>query len=247
VLALTKGGFSMDFVEQPDGIDDWNPTTEEGQQPPVPPAVNASNIPTPVINLIQAKASNNSVYIRVVVIDPADDSFIPVVRYRVADIGAGTPGAWIEQPFPGADPSGGYINLNTNTVPVDQELQVQVAFKASNGKYSNWSVTEEVTSTADPTPPGVVTSPNATGGVGAATFNWNAPNSSNYAGAKIYWNTVNNFGTASYAGPPEYGASSSADSTSRSFAAGTYYGWIVSINHSGIEGASAATGTFTVT
>ncbi|MDX0478742.1 hypothetical protein GOC75_12255 [Sinorhizobium medicae] len=247
VLALTKGGFSMDFVEQPDGIDDWNPATEEGQQPPVPPAVNASNIPTPVINLIQAKASNNSVYIRVVVIDPADDSFIPVVRYRVADIGAGTPGAWIEQPFPGADPSGGYINLNTNTVPVDQELQVQVAFKASNGKYSNWSVTEEVTSTADPTPPGVVTSPSAVGGLGAATFNWNAPNSSNYAGAKIYWNTVDNFGTASYAGPPEYGASSSADSTSRSFVAGTYYGWIVSINHSGVEGAAAATGTFTVT
>ncbi|MQX77513.1 hypothetical protein [Sinorhizobium medicae] len=247
VLALTKGGFSMDFVEQPDGIDDWNPTTEEGQQPPVPPAVNASNIPTPVINLIQAKASNNSVYIRVVVIDPADDSFIPVVRYRVADIGAGTPGAWIEQPFPGADPSGGYINLNTNTVPVDQELEVQVAFKASNGKYSNWSVTEEVTSTADPTPPGIVTSPSATGGVGTATFNWTAPNSSNYAGAKIYWNTVDNFGTASYAGPPEYGASSSADSTSRSFVAGTYYGWIVSINHSGIEGAAAATGTFTVT
>ncbi|RVG91430.1 hypothetical protein [Sinorhizobium meliloti] len=246
VLALTKGGFSMDFVEQPDGIDDWNPTTEEGQQPPVPPAVNASNIPTPVINLIQAKASNNSVYIRVVVIDPADDSFIPVVRYRVADIGAGTPGAWIEQAFPGADPSGGYINLNTNTVPVDQELQVQVAFKASNGKYSNWSVTEEVTSTADPTPPGVVTSPSATGGLGTATFNWTAPNSSNYAGAKIYWNTVDSFGTASYAGPPEYGASSSADSTSRSFVAGTYYGWIVSINHSGIEGAAAATGTFIV-
>ncbi|WP_322882617.1 hypothetical protein U8C37_10050 [Sinorhizobium medicae] len=247
VLALTKGGFSMDFVEQPDGIDDWNPTTEEGQQPPVPPAVNASNIPTPVINLIQAKASNNSVYIRVVVIDPADDSFIPIVRYRVADIGAGTPGAWIEQPFPGAEPSGGYINLNTNTVPVDQELQVQVAFKASNGKYSNWSVTEEVTSTADPTPPGVVTSPSAVGGLGAATFNWNAPNSSNYAGAKIYWNTADNFETASYAGPPEYGASSSADSTSRSFVAGTYYGWIVSINHSGIEGTAAATGTFTVT
>lgn len=247
VLALTKGGFSMDFVEQPDGIDDWNPATEEGQQPPVPPAVNASNIPTPVINLIQAKASNNSVYIRVIVIDPDDDSFIPVVRYRVADIGAGTPGAWIEQAFPSADPSGGYINLNTNTVPVDQELEVQVAFKASNGKYSNWSVTEEVTSTADPTPPGVVTSPSATGGVGTATFNWTAPNSSNYAGAKIYWNTVNNFGTASYAGPPEYGASSSADSTSRSFVAGTYYGWIVSINHSGVEGVAAATGTFTVT
>ncbi|WEX76879.1 Ig-like domain-containing protein [Sinorhizobium numidicum] len=247
VLALTKGGFSMDFVEHPDGIDNWTPSTEEGQQPPVPPAVNASNIPTPVINLIQAKASNNSVYIRVVVIDPEEDSFIPVVRYRVADIGAGTPGAWIEQSFPDAAPSGGYINLNTNTVPVDQELEVQVAFKASNGKYSNWSVTEEVTSTADPTPPGAVTGASATGGVGTATFNWTAPNSGNYAGAKIYWNTVNNFATASYAGPPEYGASSSADSTARSFVAGTYFGWIVSINHSGIEGTAVATDSFTVT
>lgn len=37
----------MDFIEHPEGIDDWDPATEEGQQPPVPPAVNASEIPTP--------------------------------------------------------------------------------------------------------------------------------------------------------------------------------------------------------
>jgi len=247
IVALTKGGFTMDFIEHPEGIDDWNPATEEGQQPPVPPAANASDIPTPVINLIQAKANGGSVYIRVVIIDPEDGSFTPVVRYRVADAdGLGTPGAWVEQQNPSAEPSGGYIDLSTGNVPADKVLDIQVAYIASNRRYSTWSVTETVTSTADPTPPGIATSPSVSGGVGQATYNWTAPNSGNYAGAKIYWNTVGDFGTASYAGPPEYGAPSSSDSSVRSFAAGTYYGWIVSINRSGVEGSPVATGSFTV-
>ncbi|RVL04767.1 hypothetical protein [Sinorhizobium meliloti] len=190
VLALTKGGFSMDFVEQPDGIDDWNPATEEGQQPPVPPAVNASNIPTPVINLIQAKASGGSVYIRVVVIDPEDGSLTPAVRYRVADAdGLGAPGAWVEQQFPDAEPSGGYINLNTNTVPLDQALDVQVAFIASSKKYSNWSVTETVTSTSDPTPPDALTSFTLTGSaprLGNASFAFATGNDAHVKTVKIY-------------------------------------------------------------
>ncbi|MDW9483190.1 hypothetical protein GOB57_31740 [Sinorhizobium meliloti] len=190
VLALTKGGFSMDFVEQPDGIDDWNPATEEGQQPPVPPAVNASNIPTPVINLVQAKASGGSVYIRVVVIDPEDGSLTPVVRYRLADAdGLGAPGAWVEQQFPDAEPSGGYINLNTNTVPLDQELEVQAAFIASSKKYSNWSVTETVTSTSDPTPPDALTSFILTGAaprLGNASFSFSTGNDSHVKTVKIY-------------------------------------------------------------
>lgn len=190
VLALTKGGFSMDFVEQPDGIDDWNPATEEGQQPPVPPAVNASNIPTPVINLVQAKASGGSVYIRVVVIDPEDGSLTPVARYRLADAdGLGAPGAWVEQQFPDAEPSGGYINLNTNTVPIDQELEVQAAFIASSKKYSNWSVTETVTSTSDPTPPDALTSFILTGAaprLGNASFSFSTGNDSHVKTVKIY-------------------------------------------------------------
>ncbi len=143
----------MDIVENPTGIDDWNPATDEGQQPPVPTALNAANLDTPVINLVQAKSNNGSVYVRVVIIDPENGSLIPVVRYRVADIGAGTPGAWVEQPFPDAEPSGGYINLDTNTVPVDQLLNVEVAFKSSNGKYSDWSITADVASTVDPVAP----------------------------------------------------------------------------------------------
>ncbi|HEV7305203.1 hypothetical protein [Ensifer sp.] len=247
LLALTRGGFSMDIVQHPDNIDAWNPAVDEGVQPPVPNQPAVSGIVTPVINLVQSKANGGSVYIRVVVIDPGDASLTPIVRYRVADIGAGVPGAWVEQSFPDAQPSIGYINLNTNTVPVNQALEVQVAYTSPGGAYSAWSTTESVTSTADPTPPGAVTGVSVTPGSGTATFNWTAPNSANYAGAKIYWNTVNNFGTATYLSPPEYGAPSSTDSASRTISAGTRYAWIVSINSSGIEGTPVATGSFVVT
>ncbi len=92
VLALSKAaGFTMDIVGHPDNIDAWNPATDEGAQPPVPAAPNASGVPTPVVNLVQAKANGGSVYIRVVIIDPANASLTPVVQYRVADIGAGVP------------------------------------------------------------------------------------------------------------------------------------------------------------
>lgn len=190
IVALTKGGFTMDFIEHPDGIDEWNPATEEGQQPPVPPAANASDIPTPVINLIQAKANGGSVYIRVVIIDPEDGSFTPVVRYRVANAdGLGTPGAWVEQPNPNAEPSGGYIDLSTGNVPVDQVLDVQAAFIASNRRYSNWSVTETVTSTSDPTPPAVLTSFTLTGSaprLGNAAFSFSTGNDSHVRSVEIY-------------------------------------------------------------
>lgn len=248
VLALTKGGFSMEIALHPDNIDDWDPDVDEGMQPPVPDAPNASGIVTPVINLVQAQAGNGTVYVRVIIIDPADDSLTPVVRYRVQNIGSGVAGAWVEQQFPDAPPSGGFINLNTNTVPADTVLDVEASFIGSNDAYSDWTPIVSITSTADPTPPGVVTSVSAAGSAGSATFNWTAPNSSNYAGARLYWNTVNNFSTATAVSQPEYGAPGAADShVVPGISAGTRYGWVVAINKSGVAAAAVATGAFTVT
>lgn len=246
-LALLQGGFNMEIVQHPENIDAWTPSTDEGKQPPVPPKPNVANIVTPVINLVQAKPQAGTVYIRVVIIDPDDDSLTPMVRYRLADAdGLGTPGAWVEKEFPDASPSGGYINLNTDVVPGDKLLNVQAAFKTSKGT-GDWSVSVDVTSTADPTAPGVVTAASAVGGVGQATFNWKTPNSANYAGAKLYWNTVNTFGSATLVNPPEYGSPNKNDSrVITGISAGTRYGWIVAINRSGVPAAEVATGSFVV-
>ncbi|NTF69369.1 hypothetical protein G6L81_15810 [Agrobacterium rhizogenes] len=152
-VAITRGGFTMEINQHPDTIDDWNPSVDEGAQPPVPEALSSDEIVAPVINLVQAKPNGGAVYIRVVIIDPADDSLTPVVRYRVHDTGGGNPGAWVEQEFPDAPPAGGYVDLNTNTVPQDTLLDVEAAFIGSNDSYGPWSITAQLTSTVDPVMP----------------------------------------------------------------------------------------------
>ncbi|TBZ45485.1 hypothetical protein E0H42_30475, partial [Rhizobium leguminosarum bv. viciae] len=103
------------------------------------------------------------------------------------------------------------------------------------------------TATADPTPPSVVTGASATGGAGQVTFNWTAPNSANYAAARLYRNTVNSFSGATLVAT-EYGAPSTPDSrTVTGLTAGVRYGFIEAINASGVAATAVATGSFTVT
>lgn len=250
VLSLLQGGFSMTITQHPENIDAWNPTTDEGQQPPVPPKPNAEDILTPVINLVQAVASGGSVYIRVKIEDPEDDALDPIVRYRVSDTGGGTSGPWVTQRFTDPSPSGGYIILATQTVPADTDVDVQVAFRASDGDIGNYTPTETVFTAADPTPPPSVTNVSVTTGVaGEATINWRAPNSGNYAFAKVYWNIVDNPATAAYNAPAEAGAGNSNYSRTITLSAGTYYAWISSVNRSGVEQLQTnwtATGSFAV-
>ncbi|MBN9053586.1 MAG: hypothetical protein J0H80_07375, partial [Rhizobiales bacterium] len=238
----------MEIVQHPDDIDAWTPAVDEGQQPPVPPAPNAAGLNAPVVEAVQAIATGGSVYLKVIITDPADDSLTPVLHYRVQNDGSGAPGAWVEQAFPDVSPTSGIITLSTSAIPADTVLDVEVAFKGSKGSYSDWSPTETVTTTSDPTPPGVVTGVSVSPSAGAATFNWTAPNSENYVGAKIYIGTTNSFGSATYYPPPEYGAAGANDArTVTGLSAGVKYGWVVSVNGSDIAGSPVATGAFTVT
>ncbi|MGV1864509.1 hypothetical protein [Rhizobium sp. VS19-DR96] len=153
-LSLLQGGFSMDIVQHPENIDTWTPVTDEGMQPPVPSKPGNANLDTPVINQVVASALNGSVYLQVKIVASTDSSLTPSVRYRIADTGGGTPGGWVEKVNSDASTSGGYTTLVTDVVPSDQNLEVEVAFVSSSGKYSDWSVATLIKSTSDPTPPG---------------------------------------------------------------------------------------------
>lgn len=154
-MSLLQGGYQMEFVKNPVDIDAWNPVVDEGQQPPVPQSLSAEDIPTPVINLVQAKPYNDSVYVKVKIVDPVDTSLTPILRYRLTDAGGGVPGQWVEVPFPGATSTGvgGYIDLNTANIYPNALLDIQVAFQGSNGSYGPWSVTTQVVTVVDPTAP----------------------------------------------------------------------------------------------
>ncbi|TWD58077.1 hypothetical protein FB480_101832 [Agrobacterium vitis] len=250
VVALTKGGFTLDWMKHPspEEIEAWNPATDEGRQPPVPSKPNPANLDSPVIYSVSPNATGaGSVYLAVRIVDPGDTNLSLKVRYRLEDNGAGVPGEWVYQTFVDFAPSGGYVDVFTNTVPGNSTLEVQAVWFTSNGKYSDYSATSTVFTTADPTAPGPVSITSViTGVVGEATINWTAPNSANYAGAKVYWNTVDNPATATFNGPQENGTANGSYGRTITLSAGTYYGWVSSVNASGVEGNKTATGAFTV-
>lgn len=189
ILAITKGGFTMDMIQHPENIDEWNPSADEGTQPPVPGKPAATGVVTPVINLVQAKPNGQSVYLRVVIIDPEDSSLTPVVRYRLANNGTGNPGAWVGQQFPDAVASGGFVELNTNVVPSDQDLEVQVYFLSSKGAAGDPSPTAEVRSTVDPIAPIALVSFTQTASaphLGNAVFSIQTDNDSHVKTVKLY-------------------------------------------------------------
>lgn len=117
----------------------------------------------------------------------------------------------------------------------------------SGGASSDWTEYQTLTATADPVAPGKVTGATLTGGVAQVTFDWTAPNSSNYFASRLYLNTTDDPATATLAAT-EYGAPGAADSRIvTGLTAGAYYGWIVAINASGTAADPVATGSATVT
>lgn len=118
----------------------------------------------------------------------------------------------------------------------------------SAGASSEWTDYEIRTATADPTPPAAVSGVGVTTpGAGQASFSWTAPNSANYAAARIYVNTINSMTGATLVAT-EYGPPNIADGrVVTGLSAGTKYGFIEAINASGIAATPQATGSFTVT
>lgn len=189
LLALTKGGFSMDIARHPDNIDDL-PGGYEGQQPPVPAAPNAAGVTTPVISNIAAIANGGSVYVRVTINDPDDDDLTPALRWRFHDNGSGFPGTWSdEMQFADARPASGSIVLNTGTMPADQHLEFEAAFVDGNGKYSEWTPTEDVTTTVDPVAPIALSAfsvSDATPHLGRAVLAFSVGNDAHARSVRIY-------------------------------------------------------------
>ncbi|MBY5692059.1 hypothetical protein HFO41_25075 [Rhizobium leguminosarum] len=245
VLSLLQGGFVMDIMRHPENIDAWNPVIEEGAMPSTPPKPDADGIPTPVINLVQARPNGDSVYIRVVIIDPADETLIPVVRYRLADAGSGTPGPWIEQRVPNPVPSGGYIDISTTVVPSGKLFDIQAAFIASDGDYGNWGITANVTSIVDPTAPGSPVNMSAVNASGTVTVSATAANDNTRYLIFKRGTTAQSWAAATVIGQYNVTANQTI-AIPNTPGAGTWKYWCGAENGSGIPSGSQASTTITV-
>lgn len=114
------------------------------------------------------------------------------------------------------------------------------------GSKSDWIEYVTLTATADPASPDSVNNASVSIDDDDATFTWTAPNSSNYFACRIYVGEADTFENSTLMAT-EYGGPGLSDQrTILNLDAGTYYGWLVAINASGVPAPAVAVGEFTV-
>lgn len=257
-LDLARGGVQIDWIAVDPNIDAWDPLTEEGSPPPVPPVPVQQGAPVP------ANVAAGAVYVTAIGGAGSDGVHIQVswdlsartdlgfrVQYRLTDVGGGTPGTWITQSIASSDidRSQTRLTFNTNFVQTNTSYDVQVASVAGSGAVSDYS-TPITVSTSDsaiaPAPPTDVT---ATGGAGQATISWVNPTSVNFASAKVYRAASGaDFSTATaVSGSIAGGAGAAKSYTDTGVAAGTYSYWVVAYNSGGVPSSPTGPATATVT
>jgi hypothetical protein len=138
ILALMQGGFQMEWNKHPENIEEWDSATDEGAPPIIPLAANSTDPIIPVIDSVSQVNYGTGYFIRVSLVDPVNTVITPVARYRIKDIGGGTPGAWVEQSFPDVVASGGFMILDTSFGNVTQAVEVSAAYLDSIGTNMGW-------------------------------------------------------------------------------------------------------------
>lgn len=196
MMNVGLGTFQMTFMAMPTDIDDWVPATHEGTAPPIPFKPTIDEIPQPSIYRATAMASNGSVYFEIKIVNIARLDLFPVVRMRMAAVGATPAGEWIEQRYPDATASGGYFTVNTPNVPNDGLIDIQAAWIGANGAYGEWSAIVQRLAISDPVAPGALGSVSAVNSNGGANLGFTTPASSNISKVVVYRNQTGVFNSA---------------------------------------------------
>lgn len=246
---LVEGTVTIDFtVFDPLVCDAWDASTEEGPlQPPVSvPFHGAFSTPS---NLLAVASQVGSVIGVDIEFDPgvmAGDNTEYYYRYRIADLGGGTPGAWITGNIgAGAvdrqSPSNWIVTIGT--VPAEYlEFQLQ----AHQHDFSSWSVSVFVH--AENPSPGHPYNFTATLSGADVVLNWTAPNSANMDHAVVFRQspTGGSVSTADDISGDISGAAKAAMTfTDTAPASATYDYWIIAYDVADVS--SLARGPETVT
>ena len=257
VVEIVPGGSYEVFAQRctlnfaivdPDTIDDWDPDTEEGEQPPVPDEIDLEALPVPEDFAVSAQGDGNT-GIRLIVTcdDPVRADLDLAIRYRVKDTvpgGAVTPGPWINQRIEDPTTDGTTLTATTAVVQAETVYEVQIAFIAGGGTVGDFTAIEEVdTASAAPTSPTGLAAIDLTGGNSRVT--WTNPNSAFHHHARVYRGITAVFGSAADVSGELNSSPSQAMTFNDSPGVGTFYYWVTA--ESPGDNASAPTGPANVT
>lgn len=240
-IDLSKMTVSFSGIIVPESLYDFNASIEEGIAGTAVSPIASSGVPVPtgVAVSIQTEVISGGSTAAYALVSWAgiSSSLIYEVEY---DRVSGSTGALSVYSKAGDD------QVRTGYLVDGQEYKFRIRAWGGGSKsaYTDYFF---ATAVADSTPPSTVIGAAAVGGVGQVSFSWTAPNSANYSAARLYLNSVDSFTGATLVGT-EYGPPNISDERAvTGISAGTYYGFIVAINASGVASADVPTGSFTVT
>ena len=137
--------------------------------------------------------------------------------------------------------------VEVRTPALGDGIEYQFRLRAwSNGAFSDWTVYETETATADAMAPGQATD-FATSVAGSdVTATWTNPNSPNLYKTELYRGTTSTFGAAAVIYTAYGGIGEARSYEDAGLAANTYYYWVRSENASGVASTEVGPETETI-
>lgn len=238
---------TFDLVSLDPAAYEFDMEGDEGTAPPLANAEAEDGAPEPPDDLLaitearSVSGNISAVFLRLTSDLPTREDLSLIGRYRA--VGATD---WIDMA-----PEGDARNSVISSVLADgQEYEAQGSI-ASYGRsaQSPWTATDPATITAiaDATPTGPVTGFVANGGSGQFSYAFATPNVENFALARAYANSINDFESADVLHIFNGAAGQAFDRTENAIAPGTYYVWIAAFNRSGFTETGSRVGPIVVT
>ena len=232
----TVSGLSIQWVAADASELDWDALTEEGRIPERGAKLVIDNsLPTPagLAITIVAETFGASTYPVAVAnwTDIGVDSLDIEVAYQVVGNLAGETTTKV---------SSDNNSLSTGALLEGSQYQFTVRSVGQSDRVSATSAAVLATANIDTAAPAAAGSITATVVTDDVTVEWTQPTSANTAGAKVFRNTVDNFGTATEIASVAGGASTVLSYVDSDLAADEYWYWVETYNASLFAGAEAA-------
>lgn len=244
VLTIEKsqsGGVVFTWAAVNEALDEWTPASDEGDPAPVGDSPDTDLLDVPEITASSAVVDASAARILITATSPDRGDLTWYLQWRVDG-----ETVWSEQQY-GDIAQGTSVDLTSDLVTMDADIEVQVAYSTGDGRFSGWSTTETVSTSTAALAPAPPASFSVFGGSGQADGYWTNPSSASFVDARLYRNTTSNLGTATIV-TTRTAAPGSLDSYSDTgLSAGTYYYWLRARNAAGAQSSAVASGPVTVT
>jgi len=224
-----QGGVTFDWVAADPNVDAWNPATEEGEPAAAGPRVAPEALTAPEISAWAVAFDGTGARVELTVDSPERSDLTWYAHWRVDGAGIWGP----DEQSTDVDP-GTAVVLQTGYLAVDASIEIQVAYQTGDGRFSEWSIAETVSTDTSALAPAPATALSAADGTGSSVVTWRNPNSSNFSYARLYRGTTTSFGAATLIGGDRVGGLGEIISVTDTVAAGTYYYWVRTFNLSGV-------------